>query len=94
MFARNGFANKTPAGYASDAGTGLLPVIHEEETQLIQGGEENQHYHLTEAEHEFILQLLANGVSQKVYEPMRASGDWVFTNAGDCMMAWGGGYAA
>ncbi len=53
MFARNGFNHTRKQGLLSEASpvpAEALPNIHNEPTQDIQGGVEDEHYHLTAAE--------------------------------------------
>ncbi len=63
-----------------------IPPIHEEQ-EGIQGGEEGEHFHLTEEEWNYLRDLIANN-EPKTYEPVCViAGEIVFDSiTGDVLM--------
>jgi len=63
-------------------------LTHEKPEEAIQGGQANEHYHLTEVEHTFVQALIVSGT--KLYTPVTANCELMFTTDGDVMMGWDG----
>lgn len=69
-----------------------LPIIHEEPTQMIQGGSSNQHYHLTAAELALLQRIASKGIP--AFSPLvTVSADLIFDNEGNLVLGIGGWYA-
>lgn len=58
--------------------------VHEEPTQDIQGGSPGEHYHITEAELDFLQAQMAT--PPVVYEPVCEDGEALFDDSGDILM--------
>lgn len=92
MYARPGYAQRTPKAI-SKVTFPVLPLIHEELTQDIQGGSPGEHFHLTAEQHAWVADNKANGILQ--YEPVAVNGELLFDEAtGDVLMNQGELYVA
>lgn len=80
MFGRPGFARDKGVGGSGDG----LPIVHELDSQAIQGGKPGEHYHLNQHLHD---QLSLNGIQYS--EPiLTATSEFMFSEAdGDIMMS-------
>jgi hypothetical protein len=63
-------------------------VVHEQARELIQGGAEGEHYHLTSEEHSAVQVLTQEGT--KVFEPIALHSELMFSSDGQVMLLWGG----
>lgn len=96
MYGRPDFALQTVKAIIKHVESNL-GLVHENPDQAIQGGAPGEHFHLTENEHTFLQELFANGVAQKIYEPMMANDEFVYIEVDgqlDVVTAWGGDYAS
>lgn len=79
--------------YIESSKNAVLPIIHDLDSQLIQGGIAGQHYHLTlsELQKMQVLTAIVDKIvenTQRIYEPaMLASGDINTLASGDIVMA-------
>lgn len=62
--------------------TTIPPIIHEDDSQNIQGGIEGEHYHLTAIEHTLVQRLVVH-----ISEPVASGGELIFADNGDCVVA-------
>lgn len=73
----------------SGSPTGFGGIVHEDPDQLIQGGQSNEHYHLTEAEHTYLTHVSEVGIP--LYEPIAVAGEIIFDSVtGDVYMGLAG----
>jgi hypothetical protein len=68
-------------------GTESLPILHEEPTQLIQGGIAGQHYHMSLAAYKALISMFTLGYA--TVEPiMSLSGETMLSRTGDMMVGF------
>lgn len=93
MYARPAWARQKTQGILSASNpipAAAIPNIHEEPLQDIQGGLPNEHYHLSEAEKEFVEFKITEPL---YYDPvMDSTGEYLIDSNGNMLFSRGPDY--